>query len=203
MLLLLVISVTYGIALILRYLVQRAPSNQPVKYVEILPLLWMINILLSGFVWEWRNYYLSLVALPFAMMVLVILSWIRIQSLSIIACSMALLTSVLWLVFRLPMFFEATSSFEAFLSSPVALQLDSENAVVYVGCAEAPTHFNRYALESNLFSIRFDFFANLKNPTAESNYFLSDTRLCPIPSVESYEVIWETSSPHSYVLSKS
>ena len=203
MLLLLAISVTYGIALILRYLIRRTPSNQPMKYVEILPLLWMITILSSGFVWEWRNYYLSVVALPFAMMVLIIISWIRIQSLSIIACWMALLTSVVWLVIRLPVFFEATSSFQAFLSSPVALQLDSEIAVVYVGCSEAPTHFNRYALESNLFNIRFEFFANLRNPTTESNYFLSDVRLCPVPSVESYDVIWETGSPHSYVLSKS
>jgi len=203
MLLLFVISLTYGIALLIRYLVQRTLSNQPMKYVEILPLLWMVTIFLTGFVWEWRNYYLSIVAFPFALMVLVILSWLRIRSLSIIACSILLLTSMAWLIFRLPMFFEATSSVRAFLSSSIAIQLDVEKAVVYVGCAEAPTHFNRYAIEQNLTDIRFEFVENINSQTGSSNYYFSDSKLCPIPSVDSQATIWTSGSLNSYVLYKS
>jgi|GEM_PF-1972546 len=200
MLLLVFVNVVYSMLLIIRVLARKKLSYGTPNYAELLPLLWLITITLSGFVWEWRNYYLSIAALPFAMMVLVVINWIPVRKWRNIVILMLLLTSASWLTIRLPMFFEATNSFDRFLDSSIAQRLNAEGKVIYVGCAEAPWHFNRYAVERGLDGIQFDYIGSLDSDARSTNFFLSDSRLCPISFVNQFEPVWRTSSDSSYVL---
>lgn len=194
------VGLIYSVLIGLRLYFPKLQAAQRISMIELVPLIWILTVFVSGFLWDLRNYYLAIVALPFAMMAMIVTSWFRKFSFQIIVTLVILISSVMWLLFRLPAFFQATGSIRDLLDSQIGEQLDSEGAIVFVGCAEAPTHFNRYAELNGLESIVFKSENLSQLPSGPGIYFLSDMRLCPISGVELRERVWDSGARNSYVL---
>ena len=162
----------------------------------LVPWLWIACILGAFAVWEIRNYYLAIASIGVGTALAIAVGSIQGAKLKSLL-ALALLGVGFFVVFlRVSLMFSITHSFDEFLRSSMAVDLNMGAESIAVGCLEAPTHFNIYADWSGLHELEF-VHVNEAKPT---NFRLSDSRLCPIQQDESWQEVWRGSSGDGYIL---
>lgn len=192
LLILLALLGAYSIALLLRWRLSTFDAR------SLVPWIWIATAASAFLVWEMRNYYLAVAGVGVAVAAAQVASWITPRTLSIIIACLALAAGILMTVSRTATMFSITGSFRDFLTSQVARDLDAQGAEVGVGCAEAPTHFNRYAQWMGLDSLTF--YDATGGRRGSSLWLLADDRLCPLPVPPESAVTWTSGSGPGYVL---
>jgi len=175
---LLVFTVSYVVALLVRALLRK---NRPLDWI---PAALLTTMCTAFAVWDIRNYFLAIAGVMVGSAIGSVVSWMRPPWIQILIAGLLVVFAFGWLLFRLPIIYSSLASVGYFLSSPMAAQLDSERATIYVSCLEAPDHYNRYANASDLTGILFVFLGNaspsVDDPAVDDKTFvLADSRLCP------------------------
>lgn len=192
LLLLLTILGAYSLALLLRWRLSTFDAR------SLVPWIWIATSASAFLVWEVRNYYLAVAAMGVSVAVAQVASWIKPRPVAIGVACLAMSLGILMSATRSTTIFSITGSFRVFLSSTEVRELDAAAAEVGVGCAEAPTHFNRYAQWMGLESLTF--YDATGGRRDSSPWLLADDRLCPLAITADSTVIWSPPRNPGYVL---
>lgn len=169
--------------------------------LSLLPVFLLGSVIASFPLWDYRNYYLSVVGVMVGATAAMALRWVSSRGLAIGFVTALLLSSCAWQVVRLPQVLGPLASLGAFLANPVAQSLAGEDADVYVSCLEAPSHFARYAVREQLTGLSFSSLVNLDPGSPQPRYILADSKLCPFNDINHvYEAVWESGIAGGYVL---
>ena len=178
------------------YLTYRAFKGK-FQSIELIPLLIVLPFIASFAGWSVRNYYLTVVSIGVAAMAAVIVGNFKSTQVKLFSAHGCLVIAVIWIFWRVPQVYGPLSSFQSFLVSTEARQLDENKEVVGVTCMEAPTHFNRYTLFNDLSHLKFEYTPTLK----EFEFVLADQRLCPLVGDRSgWDLQWRSSIANGYSL---
>jgi hypothetical protein len=157
-------------------------------------------------VWEIRNYFLSIAGVMVGAALATAFGWMRPSWRRMGVTAALVVATCLWLLFRLPTVYGSLASIGDFLTSPVARQLNVEQANIYVSCLEAPNHYNVYAAGVGLTGLTFSFLEGnslYPDPSSinEYTYILADDRLCAwTPDSVGWELVWTTGDAGSFQL---
>jgi hypothetical protein len=202
-LLLVALTVLYLIALAIRAFLHRNKSP------DWVPAVMLLSMCGAFVMWDIRNYYLTIAGVMVGSVLATVVGWMRPTWRQIGVAAVLTIAACCWLLFRLPTVYGSLASIGAFLTSPIAEELATANATIYVSCMEAPEHYNRYATRTSLTGLTF---ATLKDADIEPidpqpgahSYIIGDTRLCPwSPTTSEWKVAWTTGDSDFFQLYES
>ncbi len=199
-LLLAALTCAYVTALIIRGFLHKS------KATDWIPAIMLLTMCGAFAVWEIRNYFLSIAGVMVGAALATAIGWMRPSWRRTGVTAALVVAACFWLLFRLPTVYGSLASIGDFLTSPVARQLDAEQANIYVSCLEAPVHYNTYAAKVGLTGLTFAFLEKdslYSNPsmTNEYVYVLADDRLCAwSPDSVGWESVWTTGNAGSFQL---
>ncbi len=171
-----------------------------------IPAMMLLTMCGAFAVWEIRNYFLSIAGVMVGAALATAIGWMRPSWRRTGVTAALVVAACFWLLFRLPTVYGSLASIGDFLTSPVARQLNAEQADIYVSCLEAPNHYNTYAGKLGLTGLHFaflgedslDFSPSMIN---EYTYVLADDRLCAwSPDSVGWESVWTTGKAGSFQL---
>jgi len=188
------LTFTYSIILLIRR--HRGYSIS----ADLIAVVWPITTLFAFSIWDLRNYYLAVVGVMFAVLIANILNWSHSRRFPSVVALALIVASSIWMLLRIPMFFEATASINNFLNDPITSQLNSTKALIEVSCEEAPIHFNRYAQDRGLLGLTFVTGDPANTQEGPARYVLADERLCPLAIQVIDPPVWTDGSRYGYQL---